>query len=126
LGKREIFISLFATYLVYSIVVYTTGTDKPVSYAPTQEESIIRGKEMFQQHNCISCHQLYGLGGYLGPELTTVWSDKHRGEAYMKSFLKNGGLRMPQFNFTNDEIDCLVSYLEYVDSTATTYKKLNP
>ena len=30
----------------------------------------------------------FGLGGYLGPELTTAISDKTRGEAYVKEFYR--------------------------------------
>lgn len=89
-----------------------------------EEEQVAKGKLLFQQYNCTACHQLYGLGGYLGPELTTAYSDTHRGELYMKAFLKNGGTRMPKFNFTNDEINAILSFLKYVDATATTYKRM--
>jgi nitric oxide reductase subunit C len=126
LSKISIFISLFAVYIAYSFIVYTKGTEKNMLYSPAELENIDRGKKLFQQHNCISCHQLYGLGGYLGPELTTAWSDPYRGEAYMKAFLKNGGLRMPKYNFNDDEINAIISYLRYVDSTAVTYKKPKP
>ena len=122
LSKVAIFISLFIVFAIYSIVVYTKGTYKYISYSFTEQEQINKGKEIFQKNNCISCHQLYGLGGYLGPELTTAWSDKHRGEAYMKAFLMAGGSRMPNYNFNENEINSLLSYLRYVDSTAITNK----
>ena len=32
--------------------------------------------------------RFFGLGGYLGPELTTAISDKTRGEAYVKAFYR--------------------------------------
>jgi nitric oxide reductase subunit C len=116
---------LFVAYSAYSFVVYTRGTDKAISFSDTEQQQIDKGKILFQKHNCIACHQLYGLGGYLGPELTTAWSDKNRGEAYMKAFLQNGAIRMPKFNFTNEEINSLISYLHYVDTTAISYKKQN-
>jgi len=122
LGKVIIFISLFLCYIIYSVVVYTKGTEKNVSYSLTDLEKINSGIELFQQHNCISCHQLYGLGGYLGPELTTAYTDKYRGEAYMRAFLKNGGPRMPKFDLSEEEIDAIISWLKFVDSTAVTYK----
>lgn len=121
--KLAIFIFLFAAYSAYSIAVYTSGTSQAVIFSAAAQQQIDKGKKIFQQNNCISCHQLYGLGGYLGPELTTAWSDNNRGEAYIKAFLKNGGPRMPQFHFTNEEINSLASYLQYVDSTAITYKQ---
>lgn len=120
-----LFIFLFIAYVAYSVVVYTSGTNKLLSFSADEIKQIDTGKTLFQQYNCISCHQLYGLGGYLGPELTTAWSDKYRGEAYMKAFLQNGGVRMPKFNFTDNETKAIINYLRYVDSTAITYKGLN-
>jgi nitric oxide reductase subunit C len=81
------------------------------------------GKEIWQQNNCTSCHQLFGMGGFLGPDLTTVFSDSLRGPAYARAFLQNGGSRMPNFKFSEDEIDAVLAYLQYVDSNASTYKK---
>jgi len=104
------------------MLVYSKGTAGKISFSMAQQQNINKGKKIFQQYNCTSCHQLYGLGGYLGPELTTAWSDPNRGELYMKAFLKGGGPRMPNFHFKNDEIEAIVSYLKYVDSTAITYK----
>jgi len=117
------FILLFCSYLVYSAVVFTKGTSASIVVTEAHEAPAINGKALFQKYNCIACHQLYGLGGYLGPELTTAYSDKARGEIYMKAFLQAGGTRMPNFRFTPEEVDDIISYLKYVDATATTYKK---
>lgn len=87
--KQLIFILLFITYIIYSIIIYTKGTEEKVVVNAADYTSIQKGKTLFQQHNCISCHQLYGLGGYLGPELTTAYSDTNRGENYMRAFLKS-------------------------------------
>lgn len=85
-------------------------------------EKELSGKNIYQKNNCTSCHQLFGLGGFLGPELTTVISDKNRGVVYAKTFLQFGGNRMPNFHFTNEEIDNIIAYLQYVDNNASTYK----
>ena len=37
-----------------------------------------------------------------------------------------GGNRMPKYNFNKDEINSIVEYLRYVDSTAITYKGQRP
>ncbi|HEY6063298.1 MAG TPA: cytochrome c [Chitinophagaceae bacterium] len=120
--KIVAFISLFAAYLVYSIIVYTKGTEKNIIVSAQEQIKIKNGSDLFQRYNCTSCHQLYGLGGYLGPELTTAYSDPGRGELYMKAFLKAGGPRMPNFHFKDDDVNALISFLKYVDTTAITYK----
>lgn len=121
--KIAAFIVLFFLYAVYSVIVYTKGTEKNFTYSNAEWQKINRGKDIFQEYNCISCHQLYGLGGFLGPELTTAYSDKLRGELFMKTFLKNGGPRMPNFHFKDEDIDAIVSFLKYVDTTAVSYKQ---
>lgn len=120
--KIVAFITLFAAYLVYSIIVYTKGTEKNIVVSAPEQIKIKNGSDLFQRYNCTACHQLYGLGGYLGPELTTAYSDPGRGELFMKAFLKGGGARMPNFHFKDDDINSLISFLKYVDTTAITYK----
>lgn len=74
-----------------------------------------RGKILWQENNCSSCHQVYGLGGYLGPDLTNVYS---RGTtAYLKGIIKSGTAVMPAFDFSDDELEALAVYLRFLDST---------
>jgi len=122
MAKIVVACSLMAIYLLYSFFVYTKGTENLIHLAAEEQVRVNKGKALFQQHNCIACHQLYGLGGYLGSELTTAYSDPQRGELWIRTFLQAGGERMPDFHFNAAEIDALISYLKYVDSTATTYK----
>lgn len=120
--KIIIYVSLFGLYLLYSFFVYTEGTKNNIVISSEEQLKTNAGKLLFQQHNCIACHQLYGLGGYLGTELTTAYSDSTRGELFMRALLQGGGQRMPNFNFKKEEIDAIISYLKYVDATASTYK----
>lgn len=119
------FTSLLLLYAMYSITVYTTGTRQQVVLSSKEEQHVAAGKLLFQKYNCTACHQIYGLGGYLGPELTTAWSDPARGEQYLRAFLQYGGPRMPDFHLQQHDIDNIVAYLKYVDATAVTYKKNN-
>ncbi len=80
------------------------------------------GKQIYQQYNCQACHQLYGLGGYLGPDLTPAYSDPHRGKMLIKAMLVSGGIRMPAFQFNDEQIEAITAYLKYVDTTATPIK----
>jgi nitric oxide reductase subunit C len=122
LFKVRLLCVLVISYACYSFVVYTKGTAGALTPATEMQQAVSLGKHLYQQYNCSACHQIYGLGGYLGPELTTAYSDKNRGEAYMRAMLQAGGNRMPNFHFTTQQIDALIAYLKYVDTTATPIK----
>lgn len=114
-NNRAIFGTLIVSFFFYSAYVYTMGTEA-THIAPKTAESQL-GQEIFQEHNCIACHQFYGLGGYMGPDLTNVVSN--RGAAYARAFIVTGTPRMPKFDLAEGEIDALVAYLEFVDKTGT-------
>ena len=121
--KKTIFLTLICSYLCYTILLYYKGTEDTTNLSATEKVEVLKGKAIFQKYNCTSCHQLYGLGGYLGPELTTTYSNKMRGENAIRSFLENGGPRMPNFHFSKQEINQLVAFLKYVDASAISYKQ---
>ncbi|RYZ24556.1 MAG: cytochrome c [Chitinophagaceae bacterium] len=110
-------LSLLTAYAGYSLLVYTSGTEAPAAERAWSEQAA-SGKRLFQARNCAACHQVYGLGGYLGPDLTRAWSDPRRGPAYMRALLRSGGNRMPDFHFTPGEVECLLAYLRSVDASS--------
>ena len=57
------------------------------------------------------------MGGYLGPDLTNIYSHKKKGANYIKAFLNSGINSMPKFNFSEKEKEDIVEYLKYIDST---------
>lgn len=106
-----ILISLFA---IFNGFIYTSDENKnPVKLT----EQALHGQQLWQDNNCWSCHQTYGLGGYLGPDLTNVYSAKNKGPMYIKAFLNSGVKSMPKFNFSETEKEALVTYLKSIDST---------
>ena len=113
MAKILVFITLFLSYAGYSVVVYTAGTDTGRSFS-AKDTAVANGKQLFQQYNCIACHQVYGLGGYLGPDLTQAYDEMTKGSAYMKAMLTSGGSRMPAYNFTEREKEDVVAYLRYL------------
>lgn len=121
--KIAVFLTLFTCYVVYSATVYSKGTNDTTVITPEEQIAVTRGKLLYEKNNCTSCHQIYGLGGYLGPELTTAYSDPSRGEQFMRAFLMAGGPRMPNFHFKKEEVDALISYFKYIDASAVSYKK---
>lgn len=104
----------FLFYFIYSFFVYTQKSES-IEANKTITPLAIEGRLVFQKYNCISCHQLYGLGGYLGPDLTNVISNK--GNYYVSAVIKNGMLKMPNLNLQDDEIESLVEYLSFADSS---------
>lgn len=114
--KRSVFFSLFLTFLVYTWVVSTAGTEVDEGKSFYNVEAAA-GKLLFQKYNCGSCHQLYGLGGYMGPDLTNALSDNSGKEAYIRAILKTGTAKMPDFKLTDKEINELVAFLNYIDKT---------
>lgn len=105
--------TLCLAFIPYSAYVYTRGTE--TSHSAPMNEQARHGQQLFQDHNCIACHQFYGLGGYMGPDLTNVVSNK--GSAYARAFLMSGTLRMPNFNLDETELDAMLAFLEFVDTT---------
>ncbi|HET8803685.1 MAG TPA: cytochrome c [Aequorivita sp.] len=105
---------LLTLFCIYNLVVYKTdGYVAVEKLSPTA----VKGQQLFQNNRCWSCHQLYGLGGYLGPDLTNIYSTEGKGPLYIKAFLNSGVKSMPQFNFSEEEKDAFVQYLKQVDQT---------
>lgn len=107
--------TLFTAFLFYSVYVYTAGT--AAAHVPPMSEQTRYGQQVYQDYNCVACHQFYGLGGYMGPDLTNVISN--RGSAYARVFIANGTTRMPNLGLSDEETDAVVAYLEFVDQTGT-------
>jgi nitric oxide reductase subunit C len=107
--------TLIVVFIFYTGYVYTKGTE--AAHLPLMSEFERQGADVFQQYNCVACHQFYGLGGYMGPDLTNVISN--RGEAVARAFITAGTATMPNLGLLPDEIDAVVAYLAFVDKTGT-------
>ena len=94
--------------------------------APTSDAAT-KGLALFQTSTCINCHAIRGVTGAdarVAPDLTHVASRRQLGAgilantpANMRVWLKNPqhvkpGVFMPDFNFTDQELDQLGAYLE--------------
>lgn len=112
--KQLILILLSLVFISYSIIVYTEGTASGNSLVKINP-AVIKGKMVWQQYNCSACHQIYGLGGYLGPDLTNVVSTK--GTEYIKVVIQNGLGRMPNFKLNKEQVQSIVAYLSNIDSS---------
>lgn len=104
-------ILLIGGFLSYSAMLYSTEIKETFPANKMAQ----KGKLLWQQKNCSACHQQYGLGGHLGPDLTNVYGQ--RTEAYIKAFLKVGTPVMPDFHLTDEEMDAFVEFFKYTNST---------
>ena len=112
----RIWIALFVVFIVYTFMVYNYCDERnPNESIP--DKHALAGWETWQAKNCQSCHQIYGLGGYLGPDLTNVTADTNKNEAYFRTFIKYGTGRMPNFHLNDSEINNVVSFLQWVNKS---------
>lgn len=113
--RRWFFGILCAAFAVYSAYVYTAGTQTPHQFTATMQ--VRQGQAIFQRQNCIACHQFYGLGGYMGPDLTNVATAPDKGAAYARAFIESGTERMPDLGLSDSQVDAVVAFLEFVGAT---------
>jgi nitric oxide reductase subunit C len=97
----------FQTWLVYAD---PTGRTTP----PLSAEAA-RGRGIWLANNCQSCHQIYGYGGFLGPDLTNATDSLT--DARLSAILTQGGGVMPAFDLAEDERAAIARFLAEVDAT---------
>ena len=117
---------LISSCLVISFVCYTVYIYwQPVVHDfPEDSKIVMRGKMIWQEKNCTACHQIYGLGGFLGPDLTNVYSAEGKGPFYISAFVAAGTPTMPSFQLNEEELTALIEYLRHVDSSGKADPKL--
>lgn len=112
---RRVLFFLVVLFIGYTVMVYGWGDGARAENELPFTEEVAAGATLWRRHNCQGCHQLYGLGGYLGPDLTNVARTK--GPAYMQAFIKNGSTRMPNFQLSDAAVSQLTEYLIWVDAS---------
>lgn len=110
---KNVFILLVLAYCAYSGLIYSYSS-KHTAYP---SKNITQGLAIWQSKNCQACHQLYGLGGYMGPDLTNIISDSTKGPVYASAFIQSGTAKMPRFNLSVNEVNDLVAFLTWVDQS---------
>jgi len=111
--KMKIALVLLLAFLLYSAFIYI----KPAQGRIYSNPEVSRGKAVWQHYNCQACHQVYGLGGFLGPDLTNVYSK--RGKEFIHAFLATGSPVMPAFKLSREEMNDLTAFLRNMDSSGT-------
>lgn len=88
--------------------------------------AVTLGKKLWEDNNCIGCHSLLGEGGYFAPELGNVYTRFGNNKDGIKGFIKSrpkdgipGRRSMPQFNFSDEELDAIAEFLKYASEIDT-------
>ncbi len=87
---------------------------------------VAQGKLLWEENDCIGCHTLLGEGAYFAPELGNIYTRYGNSLDAIKGFIMSrpkdgipGRRSMPQFNFSDAELDALAEFLKYVSEIDT-------
>lgn len=123
-----IFVTLSVLFVIYSFTIYWQPNTVERS-TQFDHKMAGEGRLVFQKYNCQSCHQFYGLGGHLGPDLTNEYSRLNGNEAALRMYFKGGMKQMPKFDLTTEEEDALIEFLKSTDASGKadprTFKRLS-
>lgn len=108
-----VYVTLCASFLAYSFSLY-------LSPRPAVADTLAgEGKLVYQKYNCQSCHQLYNLGGYLGPDLTNCYSATGKGPLFIKAMVAAGTKQMPAFQLSDKQMEALLAFFKAMDATGS-------
>ena len=123
----HVFLILSVLFLLFSLSIYS-GTPKIETYKELDKSEVAEGRLVWQKYNCANCHQLYGLGGHLGPDLTNEYSKLDGNVKALRIYFDGGMKQMPKLNLSEREKDVLIVFLKATDATGSadplTYKRL--
>ncbi|MBI2922356.1 MAG: cytochrome c [Planctomycetes bacterium] len=88
-------------------------TDGPGPALTDHERS---GLAVWRDYNCQACHQLYGQGGFLGPDLTNAVDDTRTWEEF-EALLTKGYGRMPALRLSPCEQSAVLAFLRAMNRT---------
>lgn len=106
-SKKTLVAILVVCFSVQTALVYSDHREEPLS------PSALRGRKIFHEQACQVCHQLWGQGGFLGPDLTNAASrvDSVR----LRSLLTVGSGQMPALGLSDARIADVAAFLREID-----------
>jgi len=118
--------SMFFFLLFLALTFDTMGEIPKRDNHENLTEEVARGKMLWEVNDCIGCHTLMGEGAYFAPELANVYTRFGESTEAIKGFIKSrpaGGIpgrrSMPQFNFSDTELEEIAQFLKYVNGVNT-------
>ncbi|MCU0735834.1 MAG: cytochrome c [Methylotetracoccus sp.] len=126
-GGSLVFLLIFVGLTAHShIFILNTSTDRK-----GLTDGVVRGKQVWEKHACINCHTIIGEGAYFAPELGNVWvryggrDDPESAREALKTWMLSqpsgieGRRQMPRFEFTDQELNDLIDFLEWTSRINT-------
>jgi nitric oxide reductase subunit C len=120
--------SLFFILIFLGLVFHSEQRIPARSNAAAITDSVVRGKMVWEQNNCIGCHTILGEGAYFAPELGNVYL-RRGGDAGGSEFIKDwikaqptgapGRRQMPQFNLSEQQLNDLAEFLKWTSKVDT-------
>ncbi len=101
---------LALAFIIQTGLVYTDSPGEVVL-----QGNALEGRKIWQRENCQACHQIYGFGGFLGPDLTNATARMERSQ--LDELLTVGSKQMPAFAMEPDEIEAIWAFLWALDKT---------
>lgn len=111
---------------VFFFLLFLVLTFDTVNTLPKRDNSaaitpvVVQGKLLWEENDCIGCHTLLGEGAYFAPELGNVYTRYGNSKEAIKGFIMSrpkdgipGRRSMPQFNFSDEELEALAEFLKY-------------
>jgi ubiquinol-cytochrome c reductase cytochrome b subunit len=100
--------------IVLAVLEITGAMSAPARQAAELSPLEIEGERVYRDVNCSYCHAINGVGGAIGPDLSSIGSQLN--EEQIMTYLRNPDSMVPntlhpKLQFTEEELDALTAYL---------------
>ncbi|MGA9165597.1 MAG: cytochrome c [Thiobacillus sp.] len=115
--------AVFSFLLFLALAFDTTAALPKRDHRENITPQVAHGKQLWEKNDCIGCHTILGEGAYFAPELGNVY--KRRGPDFIKGWIQAqptgapGRRQMPQFNFSDSDLNDLVAFLKWTSEVNT-------
>jgi nitric oxide reductase subunit C len=115
--------AVFSFLLFLALAFDTTAALPKRDHRENITPQVAHGKQLWEKNDCIGCHTILGEGAYFAPELGNVY--KRRGGDFIKAWIQAqptgapGRRQMPQFNFSDSDLNDLVAFLKWTSEVNT-------
>ena len=110
--RKILLLSLVLAFLIQTYLVYSDATGLKTGKLSV---SASHGRKIWLKNNCQSCHQIYGFGGFLGPDLTNTAFEYDAED--LRTILQIGPGKMPSIKISKLEAKSLRAYFKELNKT---------